>query len=89
MVVDIKVLYFAGVKDITRKESEDVDIPVDNWTLTDLTSLLITKYGDKLKELLSMSMYAVDMDYVEKEKESSTILKPNAEVAIIPPVSGG
>ncbi|KAF1803392.1 hypothetical protein FB192DRAFT_1445251 [Mucor lusitanicus] len=85
----IKVLYFAGVKDITRKESEDVDIPVDNWTLTDLTSLLITKYGDKLKELLSMSMYAVDMDYVEKEKESSTILKPNAEVAIIPPVSGG
>ncbi|KAK4522015.1 uncharacterized protein ATC70_004554 [Mucor velutinosus] len=85
----IKVLYFAGVKDITRKESEDVEIPVDNWTLTDLTNLLITKYGDKLKELLSLSMYAIDMDYVEKDNESTTILKPNAEVAIIPPVSGG
>ncbi|KAL9546604.1 hypothetical protein MBANPS3_006580 [Mucor bainieri] len=85
----IKVLYFAGVKDITHKESEPIEIPIDNWTLADLTKLLITQYGDKLKELLSMSMYAVDMDYVEKDKESSTILKPNAEVAIIPPVSGG
>ncbi|KAL7317517.1 hypothetical protein PS15m_003862 [Mucor circinelloides] len=85
----IKVLYFAGVKDVTCKESEDVEIPADNWTLSDLTTLLITKYGDKLKELLSMSMYAIDMDYIEKDKESTTILKPNAEVAIIPPVSGG
>lgn len=82
-------MYFAGVKDITCKESEDIELPADNWTLNDLTDFLITSYGDKLKELLSMSMYAIDMDYVEKDKESATILKQNAEVAIIPPVSGG
>jgi molybdopterin converting factor small subunit len=33
-------------------------------------------------------MYAVNMEYIEKEKEHETIIK-NKEVAIIPPVSGG
>lgn len=34
-------------------------------------------------------MYAIDMDYIEKNQESSTIIQEGAEIAIIPPVSGG
>lgn len=34
-------------------------------------------------------MYAIDMEYIDKQDERATVIKPNAEVAIIPPVSGG
>jgi molybdopterin synthase sulfur carrier subunit len=54
-----------------------------------LSNALIDKYGSKLKDILSTSMYAVDMEYIDKEDEVTTIIKPNAEIAIIPPVSGG
>ncbi|KAG1435744.1 hypothetical protein G6F56_013852 [Rhizopus delemar] len=84
----IKVLYFAAVKDITGKESEEIEIQEDA-TLNTLSVCLITKYGHRLQEILSTSMYAVDMEYVEKDKESATALKKDSEVAIIPPVSGG
>ncbi|CAO3703772.1 unnamed protein product [Rhizopus stolonifer] len=82
------VLYFAAVKDITGKESEEIEIQED-ITLSTLSVCLITKYGYRLQEILSTSMYAVDMEYVEKDKESTTVLKKDSEVAIIPPVSGG
>jgi molybdopterin converting factor small subunit len=29
------------------------------------------------------------MEYIDKKDETTTTIKPNAEVAIIPPVSGG
>ncbi|KAI9485178.1 MAG: hypothetical protein EXX96DRAFT_613080 [Benjaminiella poitrasii] len=85
----ITVLYFAASKDITGRETEEIELVDNNTSLGGLSDVLISKYGTKLKEILSISMYAVDMEYVEKEKESTTILKPNSEVAIIPPVSGG
>jgi molybdopterin converting factor small subunit len=34
-------------------------------------------------------MYAIDMEYIDKQDEPTTVIKPKAEVAIIPPVSGG
>lgn len=41
------------------------------------------------QELLSSSMYAVNMEYIEKNNEADTVLQDKQEVAIIPPVSGG
>ncbi|KAI9360615.1 molybdopterin synthase small subunit CnxG [Pilaira anomala] len=84
----VQVLYFAGIKDITAKESEKIDIG-DQTTLADLSQILISKYGKSFQELLSSSMYAVNMDYIDKNKETSIVLQDKEEVAIIPPVSGG
>ncbi|CAO3643291.1 unnamed protein product [Mucor hiemalis] len=85
----IRVLYFAGVKDITLKDFEDISLPQKKITVIELSNLLIAKYGPKFEEILSTSMYAVDMEYVDKEDESRTLVKNASEVAIIPPVSGG
>ena len=64
-----------------------MDIPGE--TLDDLSHYLIATYGDKLKEILYASMYAVNMEYIEKQDESTTVIDGSHEVAIIPPVSGG
>ncbi|KAG1290159.1 hypothetical protein G6F66_008890 [Rhizopus arrhizus] len=85
----IKLLYFAGIKDITGKDSEEIQMQQEDYNLQNLSTDLTLKYGEKLKMLLETSMYAVDMQYVEKEKEPKTFLRNNTEVAIIPPVSGG
>jgi molybdopterin converting factor subunit 1 len=84
------VLYFASVKDVTGIEHEQIELEKDNTTLQDLSTLLYARYGDgKFKVLLEQSLYAIDMDYIEKQDEKSTVLKDGMEVAIIPPVSGG
>jgi molybdopterin converting factor small subunit len=57
--------------------------------LTTLSDILVNTYGDKLKEILSVSMYAIDMEYVEKDQKSITVIQDGSEIAIIPPVSGG
>lgn len=82
-------MYFAGIKDITGKDSEEIQMQQEDYNLQNLSTDLTLKYGEKLKMLLETSMYAVDMQYVEKEKEPKTFLRNNTEVAIIPPVSGG
>ncbi|KAG2216770.1 hypothetical protein INT45_003784 [Circinella minor] len=88
----MKVLYFAAVRDITQVESDDIQVSPNNsdpWTLTSLTDHLVSKYGEKLQKIIDHAMYAVNMEYVDKEDESKTQLSQNDEIAIIPPVSGG
>lgn len=57
--------------------------------MNELSNTLIAKYGDKLQGILSTSMYAINMEYIDKQDEISTIIRDASEVAIIPPVSGG
>ncbi|KAI8137604.1 hypothetical protein BJV82DRAFT_674537 [Fennellomyces sp. T-0311] len=86
---DMKVLYFAAARDITQVASDDIDLSSESWSLHSLTDHLVAKYGDALRKVLDHAMYAVNMEYVDKDNESSTQLCPTDEVAIIPPVSGG
>ena len=87
----MKVLYFAAVRDITQVEGEEIQVLPNNdpWTLTSLTDHLVSKYGEKLQKIVDHAMYAVNMEYVNKEDEGKTQLSQNDEIAIIPPVSGG
>ncbi|KAI9273748.1 hypothetical protein BY458DRAFT_555250 [Sporodiniella umbellata] len=84
----IRVLYFAAVRDITNTESDELEIE-GQYTLSNLSEHLVSKYGEKIQEILLASMYAVNMEYIPKDMESVTALTDNSEVAIIPPVSGG
>ncbi|KAI7902083.1 molybdopterin converting factor, subunit 1 [Cokeromyces recurvatus] len=84
----VTVLYFAALKDITGKETEEIEV-LKTISLKELSDILISKYGTKFEELLSISMYAVNMEYIEKDKEVTTHIHQNSEIAIIPPVSGG
>ncbi|KAI9246237.1 hypothetical protein BDA99DRAFT_609631 [Phascolomyces articulosus] len=84
----MKVLYFAAVRDITQVESDDIQVlPDAPWTLTMLTEHLVSTYGEKLQKIVDHAIYAVNMEYVDKEDEANTQLSQNDEVAIIPPVS--
>lgn len=82
----INVLYFAAAKDITGRSSEELELPP---TLKDLTEILNSKYGDDLRKVMDHSLYAINMEYIEKKDERNTELKDKDEVALIPPVSGG
>ncbi|KAG2179102.1 hypothetical protein INT43_001952 [Umbelopsis isabellina] len=82
----INVLYFAAAKEITGLSSEELDLPP---TLKHLTEILTCKYGDELRKIVDHSLYAINMEYIEKKDEANTGLKDKDEIAIIPPVSGG
>ncbi|CAG8545718.1 4311_t:CDS:2 [Acaulospora morrowiae] len=89
MSKEFKVLYFASARDATNASSETIPFPTTNLSLSlqDLTTLLKARH-EKLGPILDNSMYAINMQYVEKNDTSITV-KPDDEVAIIPPVSGG
>ncbi|KAI7882633.1 MoaD/ThiS [Lichtheimia hyalospora FSU 10163] len=86
----VQVLYFAGAHDITQIKTEEIAIPPQStWTLDNLITQLVSKYGDELAKLFEQCMFAVNMEAIDKENTRHVILKSGDEIAIIPPVSGG
>lgn len=79
----MKILLFARARDVAGRYAVDLDFPADG-TVRDLRRMLAETYP-ALKPLLERSAIAVAGDYAD---ESRTI-PPDAEVAVVPPVSGG
>ncbi|HID79925.1 MAG TPA: MoaD/ThiS family protein [Aquifex aeolicus] len=78
--MEVKVLYFAVLRDITEKNGETVKFT--GKTTQELRVLLKNKYPKGAK-YFDISRFAVNGEYYEGE------LKEGDVVAIIPPVSGG
>ncbi|MEM0139166.1 MAG: MoaD/ThiS family protein [Ferroplasma sp.] len=78
--MEIKMLYFAHVRDITGKSGELFDL--NGNTLQSLKIKIFEKYPNLEKE--NNLLIAVNNEYV---KECN--LKENDTVAFFPPVSGG
>jgi len=78
----VEILYFSQIKDKVGKSSEVLEFTGN--TVSDLVEFLAQKYPNA-KDVLEKSMFAVNEEYVEKQK----ILKEGDKIAIIPPVSGG
>jgi len=76
----VKLLYFAGLKEITRKPEEVVSFKGE--TTEDLKNHLKALYPSAA-DLIEVSRFAVNGRYYEGK------LKEGDEVALIPPVSGG
>ncbi|HLR19157.1 MAG TPA: molybdopterin converting factor subunit 1 [Staphylococcus sp.] len=77
----MKVLYFAEIKEILAKPSEDIDLSND-ITVDEFITYLFEQYpmiSDKKFQI------AVNEEFVKNDD----IVRSNDTVALIPPVSGG
>jgi len=79
----VRVLFFGAVKELTGKSHEDVEVR-DGGSVRDLLQHYESKVPE-LKSWFSSLALAVNQQYAHPD----TILKPNDEVALLPPVSGG
>ncbi len=81
----VKVLYFASIKDRLGKEDEELELK-DGETLQSLLNHLKSENDILAKFLEAHSfLFAVNEEIATRD----TILKPNDEIAILPPLSGG
>ena len=81
MIVSVKL--FARARDLAGADAVSVEMP-DQGTLADLRQRLAAAYP-VMKTLIERSVLAVNNEFAD----DSTILPPQAELALLPPVSGG
>ena len=83
----MKILYFAWLKTRTGIGEEEVDPPATVETVQDLIDWLKTRgegYADALSDP-SVVRVAINQEYAK----SDAMLRPDDEVALFPPVTGG
>lgn len=80
--IQIKMLYFARVRDITQIPNEVLEIK-QNSSTKDLLTLLYNKYP-KLKDEKNLSISINCLI-----SNSDIVLRNLDEVALLPPISGG
>ncbi|WP_159357419.1 MoaD/ThiS family protein [Candidatus Nitrosocosmicus sp. SS] len=80
--IQIKMLYFAQVRDITQIPNEVLEIK-QNSSTKDLLTLLYNKYP-KLKDEKNLSISINCLI-----SNSDIVLRNLDEVALLPPISGG
>ncbi len=83
----IQVLYFARLREAFGCAEERLVLPDDVHTVADLTRLLTTRGGAWAEELGGKKVFRVAIN--QDMAHSSTVIPPNAEVAVFPPVTGG
>jgi len=81
--VNVKVLLFAQARQIAAKEQIEVKVAPEA-TVADLRSAIESDFPD-LAALLSRSSIAIEQQYAT----DADVIPNGAEVAMIPPVSGG
>lgn len=79
----IFVKLFAAARDLAGGDTIEIELS-NAATVADLRQALM-EWLPPARDLLSRSMFAIDCDYAGDNAR----LAPNAEIACIPPVSGG
>lgn len=79
----VRLMLFAGAKELAGTESMEVVLE-DEATVGDLKQTLVEQHPSLLT-LVEKSTFSVDQEYALDSKQ----LYHDAEVALIPPVSGG
>lgn len=79
----VRVKLFAAAKELVDRDDLDVELP-DNGSVADLRAAIAREYP-ALETIARHAMFAVNADYAN----DNTKIRPGAEVACIPPVSGG
>ena len=81
--MDIRVRLFAGARDLAGQEYVELALASVS-TVADLRQALQTEIP-ALSTLMPHALFAIDADYATDE----TVIPADAEIACIPPVSGG
>lgn len=81
--VEFRVLFFARARDLTGLERLELSLP-QPATVAQLKRELTSRFSP-LAALLDYSAVSVNLAFAT----DSQVIPPGAEVAIIPPVSGG
>ena len=79
----VKLLLFATLRDRAGTKSIELDVPAD-LTVQGLKDRIAAEYPN-LKESMKSVLTTINREYVFDE----TVIPPNAELAMFPPVSGG
>ncbi len=79
----VHVRLFAAAKQAAGSDRVDLELP-DGATVGQLRRHLIEEFP-QMSALIAQVMFAVDAQYAPDSKE----IRPEADVACIPPVSGG
>ncbi|MBM3178839.1 MAG: MoaD/ThiS family protein [Chloroflexi bacterium] len=79
----IKLLFFATIRDRAGTKSIEMDIPAD-MTIQGLKEKLSIDHPN-LKDSLKSVLITINREYAFDE----TVIPPNAEIGMFPPVSGG
>jgi molybdopterin synthase sulfur carrier subunit len=80
----IRLLFFSVLQDITGVAEEQLQLPGQTHSVSDLLSLLYQRWPD-LERWDSSLLVAVDQAYAKR----TDMIPLGAEVAIFPPVQGG
>ncbi len=81
--MNIQVKLFAAARQIAGKDLMELQLP-KGASVLDLRNAMIQQIPS-LEPLLARALFAIDADYAHNE----TTIPEGAEVACIPPVSGG
>jgi molybdopterin converting factor subunit 1 len=81
--VKFEVKLFAAARQFAGAESVEIDLP-EGAAISDLRRALMDRYPEG-RAIIRHAMFAIDMDFVSDDAP----LRAGAEIACIPPVSGG
>ncbi|MCI0610210.1 MAG: MoaD/ThiS family protein [Anaerolineae bacterium] len=79
----VKLLFFATLRDRAGTKAVELDVPSD-LTVLGLKHKISDEYPN-LKESMKSVLITINREYAFDE----TVIPPNAELAMFPPVSGG
>ena len=82
--IEVTVLFFASARDATGTAETSLRLE-KGTTLASVCELLLASYP-KLASVLVSAAVAVNQEYIE---ETDCVIPAGAEIAVIPPVSGG
>lgn len=82
--IRVTVLYFAFVHETTRKKKEIMELST-NTSIKELLSIIRTRYPN-IKNIKNIK---ISINYRIVDSNSSSVLKNDDEVALLPPISGG
>lgn len=82
----VRLLLFAGAREAAGCSGDEFDL-ASGAVLESLLNEAVERYGDGFASVLASSRVWINGD--EPAAERATVLAPDDEVAVLPPVSGG
>jgi len=85
--MNLKVLYFAGLREQLGTRGEDLQVPPGVTTVAGLRAMLMSRGGAWQSALAQGKALRVAVN--QEMAQPTTPVKPGDEIAFFPPVTGG